>query len=198
MQTNIVPLPLPSFDEILQQLTNVQYAENTANLSKMVKKQRDFIGYDADAVKIYRSQEERQIQRKKTFIKDRVKNYFQSGTRSHITFEVGHTEVEEYYSIFDGNHCGKVSIGRPKRKVNGVWTPSKRICHKFEVGKDDSEFLITHERIETSLQPRYGVKFIKKKNYYLKTFQFIYFPDTKHAQVKFVQVESIKTTEEKL
>jgi hypothetical protein len=176
----------------------VPYAKNTANLSKMVKKQRDFMGYDAKSVNTYRTEEKKGLQRKKAFIKDRMKNYFQSGTRSHVRFEVGHTEIEEYYSIFDEEHCGKVSVGRPKRKVKGKWVPTKRICHKFEVEKDKSEFLISHEDIETSSHPDIGVEFIKKKNYQLKTFEFIYFPDTKHAQVKFVQVETIETSERKL
>lgn len=169
-----------------------------ADLSAAAIKQRNFIPYDETAVSKFHVAASRQIASRKAWMKDRIKDYCQSGTRTRVKYTVGHTEVEEYYTLFPAENCGKVSAQRPKRKVDGVWKPSKKITHTFTSGKDDSEFFVTKEITVTTARPDIGYEFVDEKSYHLREFSYIYYPDIKHAEVKFYQVESSKSSKRKL
>jgi len=107
----------------------------------------------------------------------------QEGVRTQNTIQLGKLGLYEYLKIFDENCMGRISCGHRRALVNGKFIQRKAITHSFVIGRDSHCFDFTNSYSTSTDFPFCGYEITHTKNFGVKSFKVLYFPEIQYAQI---------------
>jgi hypothetical protein len=155
--------------------------------------QKSFVGYPEEDVRIWSEKYSEVTKKTKKWIEERVNGKLQGLVTNILTIQLGKLEIEEYYGIFQPKFLGEMASGTKKMKRNEKFVDTKWIRHSFSKNHI-WPFIFGNEYEYTTDFPAFGWALTSKRKFWVKSFQFTYWCELKHAEIK---VHICRTMEKK-